>query len=888
MMRISLILLCFFFSSFSDLCFSQEITGRIEGWVVNNTGVPISSVNIVLRSENLQGTRGTTTDNKGYFHLLALPIGLYKVKFSSVGYGEITICNVQVNIDKTTNLGEIQLQTREYNLPAVIVSGEKYFIDPASTTYGDNIINNDFERLPVDRNYRSMVTLLPQANLSYYGDEANIGGATGFENKYFVDGVEVTDPLIGASGTKLPYNFIREIEVKAGGYNADSRSSLGGLLNVVTNSGTNKFHGSFFGFFTNNQLTGNRKLGPLDVTQGDFSNYDAGFALGGPIIFDKLWFYAAYNPTFNGRDVEVPSFGNSIDKTLTHSFAIKLNWRASDNLQFAFTTTGDPTIRDAVGRNILIPPSTLTNPDPYLQNIIEGGVNYSINGTYTIGDNILLEGLFASVNRHDSGEPATEAGKFDVLYYDFITNTASGGVFGTWDSFRYSNMGRITGTALLDNHIFNAGIEYKTNITNNKYDNHIIYKFLYDNSILYGEMIGKGFGKVSNKIPAIYIQDNWRINRNLNINAGVRWEGQYITGSNNKVVQTISVPLQPRIGFIFLPDEKGMQRIFGSFGRFSQEFALFQSVNYHSGNGYDYEIYFDHDPRTNNSVGDTSYSSLHTIISEVAGLKGQYYDEFNLGYERLLGWNIRAGIQAVYRSLREAIDDVWLTSENRLQFGNPGSGILSAWPKAQRNYSALVLTIERSGDEHFNFIASYVLSRNYGNYEGLFDSFNHGEFPNNNLTFNDLSYSRINTSGVLPNDRTHVFKFAGYYSFPFGLTTGITFIAQSGTPLSDYAIDLNNTFMEYLSRRGSLGRTPAIWDISMRLMYDLPVLSSWKSKIILDVFHIASQRKPVDIDQRHYLAFDENGNPIALNPTFMQAYRYQLSMSVRLGMEVSF
>ena len=108
-----------------------------------------------------------------------------------------------------------------------------------------------------------MISLLPQSNLSYYGDGVNIGGATGFENKYFVDGVEVTDPLLGVSSTYLPYNFIKEVEVKAGGYEAEFQSALGGVINVVTNSGTNQFHGSVFRILYKQRFHHHKQLGLL-------------------------------------------------------------------------------------------------------------------------------------------------------------------------------------------------------------------------------------------------------------------------------------------------------------------------------------------------------------------------------------------------------------------------------------------------------------------------------------------------------------------------------------------------------------------------------------------------------------------------------------------------
>ena len=876
----SIFILVFLLSTYSV---SQDITGNIEGRIVDSTGTSMMGVNISLQSKSLQGSRGTTTNEKGYFQILSLPVGDYRISASAVGFTLLNIENIQVLLGKTTNLGEIKLMQLTITLPEITVSGKKPFIDPVSTTYGGNINSANFEQLPVDRNYVNIATLLPQANISYYGDHPNIGGATGFENKYFVDGVEVSDPLAGRDGTKLPYNFIQEIEVKTGGYDVDNRASLGGLINVVTYSGSNEFHGSVFGFYTSNQFMQNQKLGTIDVTQGDFSNYDIGFGVGGPIILDKLWFYAAYNPTFNNRDVEIPSFGTYVDKTLTNSFAGKLSWRALDNLNFIFTITGDPTQQDAVGRNVQVPPSALENPDPYLQNIVAGGVNYSLNGNYTIGQNISLQGLIARVDRHDTGEGTTERGKNEILFKDDLNNIWSGGVGVSWDSFRHSTVGRISTSILLGDHFLNGGFEYKTNGTDNIYDYHNIERY---DSVYYGESIGKGWGEVSNRIPSVFMQDNWRIFSRLNITAGIRWDGYSIIGSNGEVAQTVEVPLQPRAGFVFLLDENGNNRIFGSVGRYSQEFTLFQSVNYFSENGYDYWIQFDHDPRLDNSGGDTLYNFQHIIRPEVKDLLAQYYDEFSFGYERLIGWSIKASVQGVYRTLREAIDDAYLAGEDRWLLGNPGSGILSEWPKPQRDYTALILTIERSGDEHFNFLASYVLSRDYGNYEGLFDASYHSEFPNANSTFDNLLTSRTNTTGLVPNDRTHVFKFSGSYRFNFGLITGISFIAQSGTPLSELAYPGYGVI--YLVPRGSAGRTPAIWDLNARLMYEVRLFSSLQPRIILDLFHIASQRKEVDIDQRKFFGVDENGEPIYPNPTFAQAYRYQPSFSLRLGIEVGF
>jgi hypothetical protein len=199
----------------------------------------------------------------------------------------------------------------------------------------------------------------------------------------------------------------------------------------------------------------------------------------------------------------------------------------------------------------------------------------------------------------------------------------------------------------------------------------------------------------------------------------------------------------------------------------------------------------------------------------------------------------------------------------------------------------MTITVERRDDEHFNFLASYVLSRTYGNYGGLFDAATHYGGANVTAAFNDLNSAWEYATGLLPNDRTHVFKFSGSYRFPHGLAAGISFIAQSGTPLSEYA-DLGNALNSWklLSPRGSIGRTPPIWDLNARVIYVLPFPGLLQARLLLDIFHIASQRDPVDVSQAR--GFMDSNGTFYPHTTYGQAFRYQPPMSVRLGMEASF
>ena len=848
----------------SPLILAQDITGNIEGLIADSTGELLAGVNISLLSAALLGNRGTATNKNGYFQILSLPVGKYTIRITAVGFSLINIEDVEVKLGKTTGLGVIVLKQQAIDLPEISVSGNKPIIDPVSTSYGGNLNSKEFEKFPVDRNYKNIAALLPQANISYYGDKVSFGGATAGENKYFVDGIEVTDPLFQGKATDLPYNFIREIEVKIGGYSLETRSATGGLVNVITNSGSNEFHGSVFGFYTSNQFVNNDKYSSLG--QGDFSDYDVGFGFGGPLILDKLWFYGAYNPTFYKKDVGIPDHGIYVDQTLTHKFAFKLNWRALNNLNINFTVNGDPIERDQV-----INPSTDVNyadPDALLNKITEGSVNYSLNGNYTITDDILLQGLIARIDRYAHTVPATDQGRDEIQFWDNETRTLSGGNSQkNWDTFRSSTYGKISANLLWSQQTIIAGIDYKYNTFNIEAEFYNLVRF---SDTLYYETFSDWYGEVQSHIPALFIQDSWRVWDRLTLTAGLRWEDHTVIDANGDEVQNISVPLLPHVGFVFIPDEKNRQRIFGSFRRSSHEYAQL-ATNFNL--GFERRNIYDHDPRVDKTGGEIVYEFHHPIKPLQKDLHAQYIDEFSLGYERIIGWNIKAGVQGVYRSVGEAIEDSWIDETGRNEVGNPGTGLLSALPRAQRDYKALVISIERTGDQNFNFLASYVLSKNYGNYEYAL---------NQSVSFDNPATSRVNTTGLLSNDRTHVFKFSGYYNFPFGLTTGVTFIMGSGTPLSEYAWDDEDPGQKFLQPRGTVGRTPAIWDLNARLTYNLNFISGWYSKLILDVFHIGSPQKAIDFDQARYWDFEET-DP---NSKYGQVIRYQPSMSMRLGIEV--
>jgi hypothetical protein len=204
----------------------------------------------------------------------------------------------------------------------------------------------------------------------------------------------------------------------------------------------------------------------------------------------------------------------------------------------------------------------------------------------------------------------------------------------------------------------------------------------------------------------------------------------------------------------------------------------------------------------------------------------------------------------------------------------------------KREYTAVELTFQRFTPAGFNFLASYVLSRNRGNYDGFagtYDSPGGADIRPNSSNQFGLATRMVNSDGLLPNARTHVFKFFGSYVFDFGLTTGVIFQWMSGTPLNEFGREPIYWASTFLQPRGSVGRTPSIWDLSFRFKYDLanaiPIGTS--TRLIVDILHVASQRKPIDYDQFRYLDPFQD-----LNPHYMQPVQFQPPMSMRVGMEM--
>ena len=322
-------------------CFAQTTTtGRIDGVVVDDSGAALPGVTVTVNSPALQGERLQVTGADGKFRFLSLPPGDYDLKASLEGFSPLEQSGIDVQLSKSRSL---QLTMSTAFGEEVTVSGAAPIIDTTSTTSGANFGEELFQELPVGRTFTGIAFAAPGVVSGGLGNNPSIGGASAAENRYVVDGLDTTDPAFGTFGTQVPFEFVKEVEIKTGGYEAEYGGALGGIVNVVTKSGGNELQGDIFGYFTDDSLQSETPPTTAFGTDKGFTEYDFGAAIGGKIIQDKLWYFVAANPSHEEETYTTRGeLREETEETDRVYFAGKLTWQVNPSNQLVFSLFGDP------------------------------------------------------------------------------------------------------------------------------------------------------------------------------------------------------------------------------------------------------------------------------------------------------------------------------------------------------------------------------------------------------------------------------------------------------------------------------------------------------------------------------------------------------------------
>ncbi|WP_376756619.1 TonB-dependent receptor [Archangium violaceum] len=1018
---------------------------------------PVADVVVTATSPNLLGEQVVVTDAQGNYRIPQLPPGVYTLRFDKESYRPFSRAEIQLRLDRTIRVN-VEMLPEEMS-ETIVVTATPPTIDVGSTSVGVNVDQEFIKRIAVNRpggkggaarSFESLAELAPGAQSDTYG--VSINGTTSPENGYVVDGLSTNDPAFGVNASPLSVEFVQDVNIITGGYMPEYGRSTGGVLNAVTKSGSNEFHGSVYGNLTPGIFEGQRTpvVSNASVITGRNNLQamgDFGATLGGPIIKDKLWFFAGVAPSFsnythtravNAYEIEeyttasgttarrvakdpvtgfnkatkIPGSDREFDVTgQSLQYMGKLTYLINQDHNVSVSLAGTPSVSGGNGalginaRSGALPGTLAGDPDSY------GNVQ-SLSGATTVAlkyggafmdKKVLVDanlGWFhqTASSLPDDGSKIGDTGNvlanLSLIQFrnlrsiaDVETNLnaqalcnadgqggklacpvrayAAGGAGLLTDGLldRYQANAKATYMfSALGNHVLKAGadLELLTYQQRKTFSGGVVLAEEADGSWLdsrrYGYQNGPDqpenlrFQDSLSRSTTVggFIQDSWTIANRVTLNAGVRYDTQWMYGATGQLGIVMPNQVSPRLGLVVDPLANGRMKVYANFARYYEQVPLNMAdrafppeASYaayrEGGTGAPCDpatitTYEGQDAcRQTSSVieKEGSLSGLDPSFKYLGGkvdttpvdpaLKPQGSDEFLLGAEYEVLANIRVGANYTHRYMNSVIEDMSRDDGHTYFIGNPNEGFAKEFPKATRNYDAVTVLLNRTFSDGWLAQASYTWSRLYGNYAGLFRPENGQLDPNITSDF-DLTSLLENREGLLPYDRTHAIKLFGAKEFNFtkdlSASLGLSYRGNSGTPISALGgHPIYGGTEAFILNRGSVGRTPWLHNVDSNIGVNYRISKSNVVSFSLDVFNLFNFQEVATVDNAYtnagvYVLPIEggkvDGNPMDLKPeqvtqasgrpmteaqrnlNWTKATSYQAPRQIRLGLKYTF
>lgn len=748
-------------------------TGSISGLVRAEDGSPLPGVTVQVSGPALPAGRSQVTEADGGFNFQRLPPGNYQVVADLSGMGNMRReAVVAIDTDTQLDLTLSATMSEEITVEAVVP-----VIDLKSSEVQVNFTQEAIEDLPLTRSYKGLFQLAP--GVSENNRLTPNAGGSRLDNTFLVDGVNVTNPHYGDLVPDIAEIDIDEVSIKRGGITAEFGRTGGMVVNAVTKSGTNDFHGQARFEYQPADFVSDNKNSSIQNTT-DRAN--PGLALGGPILQDRVWFYGSASFPSVTTTERRNNTGNIPDEELEtdeYFFKLTANPTSSHYLSAALRTRDSTTSNAGLGANIH--PNVGSNDS----------TDYTIGTatwTWSMTPDSFLEAKYNYDKEENSTDPTTDLGyrpAFNALRPDLV------GLFVTTPDFLIGGAtaaGQSVGGASLainsqdfDREEMRATYQIFQNLFGTDHD--IRVGGSYEESSERLERRANGWGTItwsptSRTFTASYnsqqpphtgrgesygafVQDQFSVGQRTTITAGLLFNKDVYYGEalgatpGTKVKRKILTfdwdqQIQPRLGLSFIPNLDLGDKLFVYLGRYNntENKSLVRAAS-----------------PTRLFTTRATFDAAGNLLSEVPaantqskfivdGLDPQYTDEVILGYSRPLGTTWAAELIGQYREVGDIMEDI---SADGL---GGGPFRVDQLDEAYREYTAVTLQLTRlPRDERFYRLsvnASYTWSRLEGNWDIDYAS---SLFYNSSILQDGPGVLiNENRDGLLRGDRTHVAK----------------------------------------------------------------------------------------------------------------------------------
>jgi hypothetical protein len=770
---------------------AQATTGTIGGRVVDSQGLAVPGATVTVTGS--QGARTTVTDGTGRFTVPFLTPGTYSLRVELQGFKTIEQKDIVVRLEQTVDL-PLTMQVGGLT-ETVEVTGASPVVDTQTTTAGANLDSAMLARLPVGRSLAETLYVAPGVSSGGGTGTSNpsIGGASGLENQYVVDGVNISSSgfgslgsysrvsSLGSLGNGVTFDFIKEVQVKTAGYEAEFGQSTGGVVNVVTKSGSNELHGTLFGYTRPQMLESSYKQlqtanGWVNTTATTLSDFGA--EVGGPVVKDHLYFFGAIDPQWDRKWAIAPdnrdesgaflfplrSLGEVMRERRFLSYSAKGTYEATSNHRINVSFFGDPG-DGPVGpqRN-----DALLGTDTARFSSFDkfGGHNAIVKYDGVLTNAFLLEASIARSKNNTIEVPSVN--EWQMSDNRVTPQIRSGGI-GFFENNEGQNVQyQLKATNVFSGHQLKYGVALE-DIDFSDIPNYTGPTFTLPNGVQTKTGAGAPvqilsdpvFGTIYRATRANYVlgrsttqkyfnwfaQDTWQVGDRLTFRPGLRYEQQKIVGTVKDF--TWKNNWAPRIGVTYDPFGDSKSKVYANWGRFYAKVPNDLAARALSADsGISRADYFDAAltqpiPEGVLAGGQTRHFILAgTAASDFdPNSKSTYMDETLVGFEReaLPGMNV--GVRYIHRNMPRILEDVGTAPMLAYELGLPGLESVEYFitnvdhntpvtqfaglPEAHfedplHHYDAIEFTADKRLSNNWSLQSSYRWSRLWGNFEGFY------------------------------------------------------------------------------------------------------------------------------------------------------------------------
>lgn len=799
---------------------AQRDTATALGAVTDSQGGALPGAMVTATNTATGVARSTVADADGIYRLAALPPGTYDIRADLGGFAPA------VRTAQTLGLGAEAVINFTLSLTtlteAVTVTAQVPVVQTTTSALESRLDREAIDLLPlIGRDYESLLRLAPGAQSS---NGVSFMGSRGRSNQWNVDGIDNSEDISGYSRQALALDSVQEVQVLVTGFKAEYGQASGGVVNVVTRSGTNDLRGSGFGLFRDQRMMARSPYADRSLPADPFQRVHYGGWLGGPVKRNKAHFFLNYER--EDRDTNTAS--TRVLPAATAAFAPStLQFLAANNIPLSLFGAGG-TVRHVRPEYIDIHNVT-AKIDTQLTNA------QSITGRYQLthdrepsgtsgtlfdfnGNTVFFRTNYVNANHKWilGADVLNEAyvqvgqsfGDFQPQYPGLVNLTITGGftlggdsaypqartdwVYQVIDNLTWSRFGTKTG-----DHAVKAGVQVKIFESDSYFDSNFrgtytfpsLASFIAGTPTRFTQNQGDSTLARPNQIYGFYLQDDWRPTPSLTLNLGLRYDYEGaktealadVTGTPGNGVSKDRNNIAPRFGFAWAPGGGTSQVVYGGTGIYYDQVILNVIGNARFTPPKIVGIQIDN-PRWPDPFGGGTTSVPPPSLSVIdEGLKTPWNWNSQIGYRRELTRDIGLDVSLVYN---RGYDQVFIRNTNA---GRPGSaningvGAVRPDPRytnvslysnyGEIRYKGLVVDLRKRLTGRLSWGANYVLAQSRDNAFNFVSGFLVPERP-------DLNW------GPGTDDRRHVANAHLEWRLPANLMLGVIGEFESEAPLN--------------------------------------------------------------------------------------------------------